>query len=551
MPFLVKNLIENQLNLVCVKKTDLASNAYSLMIENDFSQLPIIDDEYRPLGMITYESILRSVKNLNTTMEQIYVRDALTKALTSFNEDDLFDVLDRLQNTNAVVILTSDHEVIGIVTSYDAMEYFRKRTENLMLVEDIETNIKDLILFAYSDEKDQVNVVELNSAIKQINSHSDSNEKTFDQLTLHEYIHLLFYGKTWEKVKDIFNFDKEKLRKTFLNVRNTRNDLAHFRSAITSEQQDELKFCAEWLTGRLTDWEEQKQKALIDELFKKHKEQESKVESPASTLKEIGETAIGIDSVEASSEAIRFENYDSSNSRYSPLIDFLVSQPGKIDSIKLTFENIESIIGGELPKSARSHRAWWANDTVGHPQSISWLEAGWKTSYINMTEKHVTFSRIKEREKAYIDFFSMVLTELKKKANFPVKNVSPDGSSWMVIADIPNKGPKYGLFVFSFTRSNRFRVELYLDLYNQEKTKRVFDAIYKHKDELAEKVGTLTWERLNEKRASRIAIYDEGQILDKKEKLSKLKNWAVETMIRFYENLAEITEQEIIKEISS
>jgi hypothetical protein len=94
-------------------------------------------------------------------------------------------------------------------------------------------------------------------------------------------------------------------------------------------------------------------------------------------------------------------------------------------------------------------------------------------------------------------------------------------------------------------------VELYLDLYNQEKTKRVFDAIYKHKDELAEKVGTLTWERLNEKRASRIAIYDEGQILDKKEKLSKLKNWAVETMIRFYENLAEITEQEIIKEISS
>lgn len=539
MPFLVKNLIENQLNLVSVKKTDLASDAYSLMIENDFSQLPVIDDEYRPLGMVTYESILRSVKNLNTTMEQIYVRDALTKTLTSFNEDDLFDVLDRLQNTNAVVILTSDHEVIGIVTSYDAMEYFRKRTENLMLVEDIETNIKDLILFAYSDEQDQVNFAELNSAIKRINSHSDSNEKTFDQLTLNEYIHLLFYGKTWEKVKDIFDFDKEKLRKTFLNIKNTRNDLAHFRSTITAEQQDELKFCAEWLTGRLTDWEEQKQKSIEGDV--------NVVLEPVSI--EAQADNIGIPEI-SNEKQVRFEDYDSSNSRYSPLIDFLISQPGKIDSIKLTFENIESIIGGELPKSARSHRAWWANDTVGHPQSISWLEAGWKTSYINMTEKHVTFSRIKEREKAYIDFFSMVLTELNKKANFPVKNVSPDGSSWMVVADVPNSSPKYGSFVFAFTRGNRFRVELYLDLYDQEKTKMVFDAIHKQKDELEAKMGSINWERLNEKRASRIAIYNEGHIFDKKEKLQQLKNWAVELMIIFYDSLAYIAENEILRVIN-
>jgi hypothetical protein len=139
----------------------------------------------------------------------------------------------------------------------------------------------------------------------------------------------------------------------------------------------------------------------------------------------------------------------------------------------------------------------------------------------------------------------MVLTDLNKKAKIPVKKVSPDGSSWMVIADIPNKSPKYGLFVFAFTRGNRFRVELYLDLYDQEKTKMVFDAIYKQKNDLEEKLGSISWERLDKKRASRIAIYQDGQILDKKDKLANLRSWAVETMIIFYNTLAQNAEEEI------
>jgi hypothetical protein len=73
----------------------------------------------------------------------------------------------------------------------------------------------------------------------------------------------------------------------------------------------------------------------------------------------------------------------------------------------------------------------------------------------------------------------------------------------------------------------------------------VFDAIYKQKNDLEEKLGSISWERLDKKRASRIAIYQDGQILDKKDKLANLRSWAVETMIIFYNTLAQNAEEEI------
>ena len=55
--------------------------------------------------------------------------------------------------------------------------------------------------------------------------------------------------------------------------------------------------------------------------------------------------------------------------------------------IKLSFTDIEKIIHGELPPTAYNNSTWWANDTKGHVQSISWLDAGYKTSSVSDTYK--------------------------------------------------------------------------------------------------------------------------------------------------------------------
>jgi hypothetical protein len=153
---------------------------------------------------------------------------------------------------------------------------------------------------------------------------------------------------------------------------------------------------------------------------------------------------------------------------------------------------------------------------------------------------------MKEREKAYIAFFSMLLGEFRKHVDFLIKEISPIGASWMVIQNIPSSGPVMGYFTFTFSRSRRFRVELYLDLMDQEKTKAAFDLLYQQKERFKFEFGEIEWERLDNRRASRLAIYHDGYILDKK-KHPELIKWAAMAMVKFRDALNDPAEEAILK----
>ena len=71
--------------------------------------------------------------------------------------------------------------------------------------------------------------------------------------------------------------------------------------------------------------------------------------------------------------------------KYKNLGKFL-SESG-VERIKLSFKDIEKIIGDSLPESAtRYAEAWWSNH-YGHSQAISWMDAGYDTDYVTDTYK--------------------------------------------------------------------------------------------------------------------------------------------------------------------
>src|SRR5260370_41822102 len=87
--------------------------------------------------------------------------------------------------------------------------------------------------------------------------------------------------------------------------------------------------------------------------------------------------------VESSNEGIApvEEAIHANESRYAPLALHLQEKPRNQVQVPLTFQEIEEkVIKGELPPSARQHRSWWANDSVGHVQSQQWLDVGWRVS---------------------------------------------------------------------------------------------------------------------------------------------------------------------------
>ncbi len=53
--------------------------------------------------------------------------------------------------------------------------------------------------------------------------------------------------------------------------------------------------------------------------------------------------------------------------------------------IRLTFAEIEKIVGDTLPESATKHaEAWWSNNR-DHSQAIAWLDAGYETDFVTDT----------------------------------------------------------------------------------------------------------------------------------------------------------------------
>jgi CBS domain-containing protein len=590
MPFTVQQLIEGHQETVTVPSDEKAQKALELMIENDFSQLPVVDENNKPLGIVTSDSILRALNNFSISLTELHVSHAIVKVDFYNPDEDLFDLLDDLKKTYAVLIVNNEGNLDGIVTSYDTTEYFRRRAEDMMFVEDIESTLKDFIKTAFDvtndpDQKTFTTVIAeitntgidkkfhnaLNQYLNQCDkgltpidkdlsskvftNHFSSKEpvKAFDDLTLNEYIQLLLHNSKWSYFSDIFSLSSQAIRNLLDGVRKARNDLAHFHGEITANQRDQLHFCADWL---------ERQRMKVFETFGA-----VEPEIVPSTVTKDGGTpfkAAG-DPLNQNGNIVTEEEITPSvevigpdDSRYAILALWLQQRPLNLEKVSLLFEEIEELIHDKLPPSARKHRAWWSNHLEYSPQAKQWWDAGWRVLTVNMNQEKVVFTRIEERKKAYIDFFSTLLAQLDRENPLLMRQPypSPTGQNWISITRLPKDGPRVASLGFSFARKKRFRVELYIDTGNEQNNKSIFDGLFAQKDTIETELGEpLSWERLDDgnTRASRIALYHVGSITNE-DSLVGLKEWAVEAMLKFYRiiepRLSEVSKMQLAQTIA-
>ena len=79
-------------------------------------------------------------------------------------------------------------------------------------------------------------------------------------------------------------------------------------------------------------------------------------------------------------------------SKYDPLSKHLESLD--VSAWQTNFREIERILGFGLRPSARNHRSWWHNNTIGHPQARAWMDIGWKTTDVDMGAETLVFRRV-------------------------------------------------------------------------------------------------------------------------------------------------------------
>jgi hypothetical protein len=80
------------------------------------------------------------------------------------------------------------------------------------------------------------------------------------------------------------------------------------------------------------------------------------------------------------------------SSKYQPLTAHLRAQRGS--QVRMTFAEIERVIGAKLPASAISHRAWWSNNPSNNVMTKAWLQAGFESEQVDLQSRKLAFRRI-------------------------------------------------------------------------------------------------------------------------------------------------------------
>jgi hypothetical protein len=84
--------------------------------------------------------------------------------------------------------------------------------------------------------------------------------------------------------------------------------------------------------------------------------------------------------------------------KYDPLRMWLSQATD--ERIRLSFQEIEAVLGFPLPASARRLAQWWANAAGSHVQAVAWMSAGWRACEVDVAGEQVSFERTVWRREA-------------------------------------------------------------------------------------------------------------------------------------------------------
>ena len=139
--------------------------------------------------------------------------------------------------------------------------------------------------------------------------------------------------------------------------------------------------------------------------------------------------------------------------------------------------------------------------------------------------------RTSERKERYRAFLQRLVDMLREEHRFTnAKKAS--AVSWKSFSAGPGlSGVTYNV---SFARGGEVRVEVYIDR-DKEWNEELFDRLDERKGDIESKLGdeSLSWERLDDKRACRIAAIRDGTIDDGPERLEEILEWMTERLLAF------------------
>jgi predicted transcriptional regulator len=221
--------------LTTVGQDDHLKKAVTMMLQFDYSQLPIMHGEREVKGMISWKSI---ASRYAIGGECCKVQHCREDAQVVDGNGTLFDAIPTIVKHGYVLVRNpQDRKITGIVTASDLSLQFQQLAEPFLLLREIELHIRQLL-------QDKVLAEDLDwlgsadTTAPKPNSISD--------LSFGGYIRLVQRPQVWQRLA--LNIDQASLTKQLEDVRQIRNDVMHFDpDPLTPKQLDVLKNAAKFM----------------------------------------------------------------------------------------------------------------------------------------------------------------------------------------------------------------------------------------------------------------------------------------------------------------
>ena len=191
------------------------SMATTLMQANDFSQLPVMQNERDVKGIISWQSIGTS---LAMGYECLSVHDCMSAVAPVVGIDDpLFSAIGDISRHGYVLVRGQEGKITGIVTASDVVDQFVQLAGPFLSIGEIEGYLRGLVHRKFTVDE-----------MKEALSHAGGGQSVSspEDLTLGGYCQMLGREELWNRLN--LKLDRKEFVKQLDWVREKRNDIMHF-----------------------------------------------------------------------------------------------------------------------------------------------------------------------------------------------------------------------------------------------------------------------------------------------------------------------------------
>lgn len=223
--------------IVSVKPEDSVRKATTEMLNNEFSQLPVMSNTRKVDGMVSWKSIGEEVHLHKKDCK--LVKDCMDKEVEILPHDThLWKAIKKITEHEVVLIRGANDEIIRLVTTSDLATRYHTLAEPFLLLSEIENNLRQLITLA-------------NFPLTLLASMKDEKDTTrtisgVAKLTFGECVRLLEKPDNWKNITK--NLSRVPFIKEMESVRKIRNDVMHFSpDPLEAEQLKTLQRAAQMM----------------------------------------------------------------------------------------------------------------------------------------------------------------------------------------------------------------------------------------------------------------------------------------------------------------